>query len=110
MNRAPVVGPLGEDLLAFVDAEGELKADTLAGYVSKLRRVGVNAEFNGACRGLLSVRFDLETPFVPKLKASSKAPDRNTFPDIRVSDCDRLQIRQLFSKKVRTSNAEDHAA
>jgi hypothetical protein len=54
----------------------ELKTDNLAAYVSKLRRVGVNAEFNGAlCRGLLSVRFDLETPFVPKSKASSKTPD-----------------------------------
>jgi hypothetical protein len=31
----------------------------------------VNAEFNGAlCRGLLSVRFDLETPFVPRARAT----------------------------------------
>jgi hypothetical protein len=59
----------------------ELKTDSLAAYVSKLRRVGVNAEFNGAlCRGLLSVRFDLETPFVPKSKASSKTPDSQHVP------------------------------
>jgi hypothetical protein len=43
--------------------------------VSGLRRVGVNAEFNSAlCRGLLSVRFDVETPFVPKSQASTKSP------------------------------------
>jgi len=77
LERRAVVGPLRTDLPAFVDAEGaELKINRLAAYVSKLRRVGVNAEFNGAlCRGLLSVRFDLETPFVPKSKASSKTPD-----------------------------------
>ncbi len=47
------------------------QADGFATYVSRLRRVGVNAEFNGAlCRGLLSVRFDLETPFVPRARAS----------------------------------------
>ena len=77
-----LVGPLGADLLAFVDAEGaRLKSDSLAAYVSSLRRVGVNAEFNSAlCRGLLSVRFDLETPFVPKPKPSSKTPDSQHVP------------------------------
>jgi hypothetical protein len=46
-----------------------------------LRRVGVNAEFNSAlCRGLLSVRFDFETPYVPKSKASSKSPDPRGVP------------------------------
>jgi metal-sulfur cluster biosynthetic enzyme len=72
LERRAVVGPLGADVPAFVDAEGaRLKADGFAAYVSGLRRVGINAEFNGAlCRGLLSVRFDLETPFVPKSKAS----------------------------------------
>jgi hypothetical protein len=46
----------------------------LAAYLTGLRRVGVNVEFNSAlCRGLLSVRFDLETPFVPKSKVSPKA-------------------------------------
>ncbi len=73
LERRAVVGPLRADAPAFVDAAGaRLKADGFAAYVSRLRRVGVNAEFNGAlCRGLLSVRFDLETPFVPKSKASS---------------------------------------
>ena len=77
LERRAVVGSPRTDMLAFVDAEGaRLKADSLAGYVSILRRVGVNAEFNSAlCRGLLSVRFDLETPFVPKSKASSKTPN-----------------------------------
>src|SRR4029077_13146419 len=72
LERRAVVGPLRADEPAFVDAEGaRLKTDGLAAYVSGLRRVGVNAEFNGAlCRGLLSVRFDLETPFVPRAQAS----------------------------------------
>jgi metal-sulfur cluster biosynthetic enzyme len=82
LERRAVVGPLRPDVLAFVDAEGaRLKTDSLAAYVSSLRRVGVNAEFNSAlCRGLLSVRFDLETPFVPKSKASSKTPDSQHVP------------------------------
>jgi metal-sulfur cluster biosynthetic enzyme len=82
LERRAVVGPLRADEPAFVDAGGaRLKADGFAGYVSGLRRVGVNAEFNGAlCRGLLSVRFDLETPFVPKSKASSKTPDSQHVP------------------------------
>ena len=77
LERRAVVGPVRPDALAFIDAEGaRLKAGNLSAYVSGLRRVGVNAEFNSAlCRGLLSVRFDLETPFVPKSKASSKTPD-----------------------------------
>ena len=73
LERRPVVGPIRADSAAFVDATGErLKADGFAGYVSGLRRVGVNAECNSAlCRGLLSVRFDLDTPFVPKSSVSS---------------------------------------
>ncbi|QGZ58784.1 iron-sulfur cluster assembly protein [Paraburkholderia acidiphila] len=45
--------------LAFVDAKGEaLIADELGAYLRALRRVGVNAEFNGAlCRGLLAARY-----------------------------------------------------
>jgi metal-sulfur cluster biosynthetic enzyme len=82
LERRAVVGPLRADEPAFVDAEGaRLKTDGFAAYVSGLRRVGVNAEFNGAlCRGLLSVRFDLETPLVPKSKASSKTPDSEHVP------------------------------
>ncbi len=82
LDRRAVVGPHRPDVPAFVDAEGaRLKTDDFAAYVSGLRRVGVNAEFNGAlCRGLLSVRFDLETPFVPKSKASSKTADSQHVP------------------------------
>ena len=67
MERRHVVGPIRPDALAFTTSEGAaLKSDTYATYVSGLRRVGVNAEFNGAlCRGLLAVRFDLDTPYVP---------------------------------------------
>jgi metal-sulfur cluster biosynthetic enzyme len=73
LERRGVVGPLRQDALAFITAEcAPLKADTFTKYVSGLRRVGINAEFNSAlCRGLLSVRFDLETPFVPRSHAVS---------------------------------------
>jgi metal-sulfur cluster biosynthetic enzyme len=82
LERRAVVAPLRPDAPAFVDAEGApLKVDRFAAYVSGLRRVGVNAEFNSAlCRGLLSVRFDFETPYVPKSKASSKSPDPRGVP------------------------------
>ena len=45
--------------LAFVDTDGRaIGAETLAAHVRGLRRVGINAEFNGAlCRGLLAVRY-----------------------------------------------------
>jgi metal-sulfur cluster biosynthetic enzyme len=74
LERRAVVGPRRADALAFIDAEGaRLKSDNLSAYVSGLRRVGINAEFNSAlCRGLLSARFDLETPFVPKSRTLSK--------------------------------------
>jgi hypothetical protein len=76
LERRAVVGPVRPDALAFINAEGaRLKSDGLSAYVSGLRRIGVNAEFNSAlCRGLLSVRFDVETPFVPKSRALSKSP------------------------------------
>jgi metal-sulfur cluster biosynthetic enzyme len=73
LERRSVAGPTRPTSLAFVDAAGvRLAADGFAAYVSGLRRVGVNAEFNGAlCRGLLSARFDLETPFVPRSRNGS---------------------------------------
>ena len=82
LERRAVVAPLRADAPAFIDAEGTpLKVDRFAAYVSGLRRVGVNAEFNSAlCRGLLSVRFDLETPYVPKSTVSSKSPDPQGVP------------------------------
>ena len=68
IERRAVVGPLRADAMAFIDAEGaRLKPETLPTYLRNLRRVGVNAEFNSAlCKGLLAVRFDTETPFVPR--------------------------------------------
>lgn len=49
---------------AFVTIEGmPLQVDGFADYLAGLRRVRVNAEFNGAlCRGLLAARFDTTTP------------------------------------------------
>ena len=71
LERRGVVGAASSGALAFVDAEGApLSAAGLARYVSGIRRVGVNAEFNGAlCRGLLAVRFDLETPLKTRPRA-----------------------------------------
>lgn len=48
----------GAQALAFVDTDGQaITAAALPGHLRGLRRVGVNAEFNGAlCRGLLAVR------------------------------------------------------
>ena len=48
----------GSGALSFVDTEGRaIAAEALPGHLRDLRRVGVNAEFNGAlCRGLLAVR------------------------------------------------------
>jgi metal-sulfur cluster biosynthetic enzyme len=83
LERRAVVQAPATNGLAFVDVAGaQLKADGLAAYLSGLRRVGVNAEFNSAlCRGLLSVRFDLETPFVPKSKVSPKVLEGPRVPD-----------------------------
>ena len=86
LERRDVVGPMQPDALAFIDAEGaRLLADGLPRYLGGLRRVGVNAEFNSAlCRGLLSVRFDLDTPFVPASKAApATAPFMGTSPAAR---------------------------
>ena len=51
-------GVVGGEPLAFVDTEGQaIAAAALPKHVHDLRRVGINAEFNGAlCRGLLAVR------------------------------------------------------
>jgi metal-sulfur cluster biosynthetic enzyme len=64
LERRFVVGHCGDkaaqsDESAFVDSEGaSLDADGLPAYLRGLRRVGVNAEFNGAlCRGLLAARY-----------------------------------------------------
>jgi hypothetical protein len=70
LERREIVGPCSPDALAFLSVEGRrLQAEGLEVYVRGLRRVGVNAEFNGAlCRGLLSVRFDMTTPLPERPK------------------------------------------
>jgi metal-sulfur cluster biosynthetic enzyme len=57
---------------AFVSCEGiRLAAADLRSYLTGLRRVRANAEFNGAlCRGLLEVRFDMTTPLIRQSEAS----------------------------------------
>ncbi len=73
LDRRGVVAPVRIDAYAFVTAEGaKLKSESLGSYVNSLRRIGVNAEFNGAlCRGLLAVRFDLETPLKSQANAAA---------------------------------------
>jgi len=63
-ERRGVVGEADAAARAFIDAEGDrLQAETLGVYMRVMRRVGVNAEFNGAlCRGLLRERFGLDAP------------------------------------------------
>jgi metal-sulfur cluster biosynthetic enzyme len=75
-ERRHVVGSIRPDASAFITSEGAvLNSESYATYVSGLRRVGVNAEFNGAlCRGLLAVRFDLDTPFTPKSQIQVSLP------------------------------------
>ena len=78
LDRRGVISPLRPDARAFVTAEGaKLNSETLSRYLSSIRRVGVNAEFNGAlCRGLLAARFDLDTP----LKTRSRTVEESTSP------------------------------
>jgi hypothetical protein len=64
LERRFVIGGCANDAAeaseaAFVDSQGALlDADGLGAYLRALRRVGVNAEFNGAlCRGLLAARY-----------------------------------------------------
>jgi metal-sulfur cluster biosynthetic enzyme len=72
-ERRSVVGGYADqavhaDHLAFVDSEGaSLDTAGLPSYLRALRRVGVNAEFNGAlCRGLLAARYGDES--VPQVE------------------------------------------
>ncbi len=67
-ERRAVVAQFSNETLAFVTTEGlPLEAGSLPGYLSALRRVRANAEFNGAmCRGLLEARFDTTTPLTKK--------------------------------------------
>src|SRR5262249_44280753 len=62
LERRDVVGDAAPEHRAFVDADGDrLQAETLGVYLRAMRRVGVNAEFNGAlCRGLLAARSEIE--------------------------------------------------
>jgi metal-sulfur cluster biosynthetic enzyme len=68
LERRSVVAAGGAEPRAFIDVDGDpLQSETLPTYVRTLRRVGVNAEFNGVlCRGLLHARFDMETPLPPR--------------------------------------------
>jgi metal-sulfur cluster biosynthetic enzyme len=52
-------GLAGNPPAAFVSRDGEpISVDALTPYLRNIRRIGLNAEFNGAlCRGLLAVRY-----------------------------------------------------
>ena len=68
LERRGMTGPFTKDSFAFVTIDATpLKADELAAYMTALRRLRANAEFNGAlCRGLLEVRFDTTTPLTKR--------------------------------------------
>lgn len=68
LQRRDVIAAFASTSLAFVTVDGDqLPAGDFAAYMSALRRVRANAEFNGAlCRGLLEARFDTTTPLVKK--------------------------------------------
>jgi metal-sulfur cluster biosynthetic enzyme len=70
LDRRDIVGASSPSALAFMSAEGRcLQPEGFEVYVKSLRRVRVNAEFNGAlCRGLLSARFDMTTPLPERPK------------------------------------------
>jgi metal-sulfur cluster biosynthetic enzyme len=62
-----------DDAPAFIDTEGApLNPDGLGAYLRALRRVGVNAEFNGAlCRGLLAARYGESCASAPAVEIKS---------------------------------------
>lgn len=66
LQRRAVVGPAPPQAPCFVDADGEsLAAADLPAHLRALRRIGANAEFNGAlCSGLLAARFG-DDPIAP---------------------------------------------
>jgi len=69
LDRRPLAGSLPA---AFVGRDGsDIVPETLTAYLRNVRRVGLNAEFNGAlCRGLLAARYGeapAELPAEPEL-------------------------------------------
>jgi metal-sulfur cluster biosynthetic enzyme len=81
-DRLEVLGPVRPHAAAFLTSAAEtLSSESLPKYLSGLRRVGVNAEFNGAlCRGLLAVRFDLETPLRSRSASTAASVDAQLRP------------------------------
>ncbi|BFG81067.1 iron-sulfur cluster assembly protein [Paraburkholderia terrae] len=69
---------------AFIDTEGgALNPEELGAYLRALRRVGVNAEFNGAlCRGLLAARYGESCAPAPavEIKPVHFVRTRNSIP------------------------------
>jgi metal-sulfur cluster biosynthetic enzyme len=76
LERRSVVGAHDQDARMFVTTEGgPLQVESFEIYLKGLRRVRVNAEFNGAlCRGLLSARFDTTTPYSPRAGKACSNP------------------------------------
>ena len=68
LERRQVAGAFDKDSRAFTSELGApIALDMLERHRRDLKRVRINAEFNGAlCRGLLNVRFDLTTPLPPR--------------------------------------------
>jgi len=77
--------------LRFIDADGaRLKAGNLSAY-TRVRRVGVNAEFNSAlCAVCFSVRFDLRDALCASIESFvENAGLAARAPDTRLSDRNR---------------------
>ena len=65
----------------------KLDGKGLAKYLSGLRRIGISAEFNGEmCRGLLAVRFDLETPLKSRRRTQTPLLDERRIADMALTD------------------------
>lgn len=60
LDRRPIAGNTGPDAPAFVDADGKpIDPERFGAYLSSLRTIVVNMEFNGVlCRGLLAARYN----------------------------------------------------
>ena len=90
LDRRQVAGAFDKGSRAFTTELGTpIAVENFERHRRDLKRVRVNAEFNGAlCRGLLNVRFDLTTPLPPRRgrKAACASPicDSTTEPGTSV--------------------------
>lgn len=82
LERRAVAGPATVDELAFTNEHGApISVVGFPAYQRGLKRVRINAEFNGAlCRGLLDVRFDLSPLPDKSHRVGTATPEDNPCP------------------------------